>query len=85
LPKYGPWSGSVLAFLVYRMLICAFFAILPDINEVPAIFPSVTLWQFRLASLGIQTVLWGRTGLIFGYFAERMLGSASSGSRHAAA
>jgi hypothetical protein len=43
---------------------------MPAINEVPKTFPAVTLWQFRLASLGIQTVLWGTLGLLFGYAAE---------------
>ncbi len=70
-PKYGNWNGSLLALLVYLVVIAAFFVILPGINEVPVTFPAVTLWNFRLASLGIQTVLWGSIGVMFGYIGAR--------------
>jgi predicted cobalt transporter CbtA len=33
----------------------------------------VTLWQFRLASLGTQAVLWITLGLGFGWLTERSL------------
>jgi predicted cobalt transporter CbtA len=82
--KFGAWTGSLIAFGVYLAVICAFFAILPGIDEVPSDFPAVTLWQFRMASLGIQTVLWGSTGLMFGWLVERSMGS-SAPSRHSAA
>jgi predicted cobalt transporter CbtA len=82
--KFGAWTGSLIAFGVYLVVICAFFAILPGIDEVPSDFPAVTLWQFRIASLGIQTVLWGSTGLMFGWLVERSMG-ASAPARHSAA
>ncbi len=66
-PKFGSWNGSLIALAGYLVVIGAFFAILPGINEVPGEFPAVTLWDFRLASLGIQTVLWGSLGIMFGY------------------
>ena len=34
------------------------------------------LWRFRLASLGIQAVLWTTLGLGFGTLTERSLASA---------
>jgi len=78
--KCGAWLGSVIAFLVYLAVFCFFFAILPGINEVPENFPAATLWQFRMASLGIQTILWGSIGLMFGWLVERPLGfSAGAG------
>jgi len=43
---------------------------LPPINEVPGNFPAVTLWNFRVASAGLQLVLWGGVGLIFGTMVE---------------
>ena len=76
--KYGSWLGSVIAFVVYLVVICVFFAILPGINEVPSDFPATTLWQFRMASLGIQTILWGAIGLMFGWLVERPLGFSSA-------
>jgi hypothetical protein len=71
--RYGTWLGSVITFGVYFVVICAFFAILPWINEVPEDFPAVILWQFRMSSLGIQTILWGSIGLMFGWLVERPL------------
>lgn len=46
---------------------------LPPINEVPADFPAVLLWNFRIASLGTQIVLWVTLSLTFGYMAQRRL------------
>ncbi len=66
-PRYGSWNGSLLALGAYLVVIAAAFTLLPGINEVPATFPAVTLWNFRIASLGIQTVLWGSIGVMFGY------------------
>lgn len=66
-PRYGSWNGSLIALAAYLIVIGFFFLILPGINEVPAAFPAVTLYDFRLGSLGIQIVLWGSVGVLFGY------------------
>jgi Probable cobalt transporter subunit (CbtA) len=66
-PRYGSWNASLLALGAYLVVIAAVFVLLPQINEVPSTFPAVTLWNFRLASIGIQTVLWGSIGIMFGY------------------
>jgi hypothetical protein len=71
-PRHGTWNASLLAVATYLVVIAAVFVLLPGINEVPATFPAVTLWDFRLASLGIQTVLWGSIGVMFGYAAGKM-------------
>jgi hypothetical protein len=71
-PRQGTWNASVVAVAAYLVVIAAVFVLLPGINEVPATFPAVTLWDFRLASLGIQTVLWGSIGVMFGYAAGKM-------------
>jgi hypothetical protein len=68
--KFGPWNGSTLAIAVYLIVLGIVFRILPDINEVPAAFPAVTLWHFRMASFGIQSILWGSTGVLFGTLSE---------------
>ena len=62
--------GCVTAVIAYLVVLGIFFAILPSVNEVPANFPAVTLWDFRVASVGLQVVLWGGVGLIFGTIAE---------------
>lgn len=66
-PKFGSWNGSLIAIGVYLVVIGFFFFLLPGINEVPTAFPAVTLYNFRLASLSIQVVLWGAVGVMFGY------------------
>ncbi|MDQ3899222.1 MAG: CbtA family protein, partial [Actinomycetota bacterium] len=40
-------------------------------NETPVNFPAAVLWQFRLASLGTQAVLWATLGLVFGWLTDR--------------
>jgi len=69
-PRYGSWNAAVGAVALYLIALGICFWILPGINEVPAEFPAVTLWHFRVASLGLQTVLWGSIGLLFGCVAE---------------
>jgi hypothetical protein len=49
------------------------FRLLPAINEVPENFPALTLYEFRLATVGLQAVLWTALALVFGYLAERSL------------
>jgi hypothetical protein len=71
--QYGTWYASLMAAAAYAIVIGAFYLILPNINEVPDGFPAVTLYDFRLASLGIQAVLWGSIGVIFGYVVERTM------------
>jgi Probable cobalt transporter subunit (CbtA) len=69
-PRLGLWNATVSALGVYLVILAVCFSALPVINEVPVEFPAVTLWHFRLASLGIQTVLWGSIGLLFGCLTE---------------
>lgn len=72
-PNQGSWNASLLALGAYLVVIAAAFVLLPGINEVPATFPAVTLWNFRLASLGIQSVLWGSIAVMFGYAGAQQL------------
>ena len=71
--QYGNWYGSLLAAGAYAIVVAAFILILPSVNEVPDGFPAVTLADFRMSSLGIQAVLWGTIGLLFGYVVERTM------------
>lgn len=54
---------------------------LPGIQEVPADFPAVTLWEFRQATVGTQLVLWATLGAIFALGARRAL-TAGEAPRH---
>lgn len=69
----GAWNASIVAGLVFLVVFGVVKYALPDINEVPEQFSAVVLWQFRMASLGIQLVLWTIIGLAFGAVVERQL------------
>ncbi|WP_144153194.1 CbtA family protein [Paraburkholderia sp. BCC1885] len=75
----GLWNASILAGLVFVVIIGAVQLGLPVINEVPAAFPAVLLWKFRVAAIGMQVILWTTTGLLFGALAERCQRAASTG------
>ena len=66
----GSWNGTLAAAGVYLVVIVAAIQLLPTIVETPADFSATTMWDFRAASLGIQTVLWVSLGVIFGTISE---------------
>ncbi|GAA3826654.1 CbtA family protein [Sphaerisporangium flaviroseum] len=72
-PRYGTWNAVSLGLLAFLAAVTVVCVLMPAIDEVPPDFPAVLLWRFRLASLGVQTVLWTGLGLLFGVLAERVL------------
>jgi hypothetical protein len=64
-------AGIFIAIIVIAELV------LPDINELPADFPAQVLWAFRMASLGMQALMWTTLGLLFGMLAERVIATPS--------
>jgi hypothetical protein len=73
LPRLGPWNGGVAGFAAYVVIVGVAFVALPVINEVPADFSASVLWEFRVASLGGQLLLWSVIGVVFGALAERVV------------
>ncbi|MGO9233117.1 MAG: CbtA family protein, partial [Methylocella sp.] len=71
LRRYGGWNASLLAAAAYPIAVVAVGLVLPTINEVPDQFPAVVLWQFRIASIGAQLVMWTTIGITFGALTER--------------
>ncbi|MET3595141.1 putative cobalt transporter CbtA [Mesorhizobium shonense] len=71
--RLGAWNATIVAGLAFLVVFALVKAALPDINEVPEQFSAVVLWQFRVASLGIQLVMWTVMGLAFGAVVERDL------------
>ena len=69
----GVWAGAILGVALYVVIVSVAGSLFPVINEVPEQFSAVLLWKFRVASLGIQLVLWTTLGLVFGAVAERKL------------
>ena len=67
------WTATLSALGVYIVVIATAAALLPGIDEVPSDFPATVLWHFRLASMGLQFVMWSTLGVVFGLAAERLL------------
>ena len=71
--RRGVWAGAILGVALYIVIVSMAGSLFPVVNEVPEQFSAVLLWKFRVASLGIQLVLWTTLGLVFGAVAERFL------------
>ncbi|GAA5055215.1 putative cobalt transporter CbtA [Thermocatellispora tengchongensis] len=60
-PRY-PVAAGALGFL---LPVAVAWLVLPEVEEVPSGFPATLLWDFRLASLATQLVLWAALGAFF--------------------
>jgi predicted cobalt transporter CbtA len=69
--RFGAWNGTIATGALVLALIAIAYLAMPGVQEVPANFPAVVLFRFRVASLGIQVVLWTTLGLVYGALAER--------------
>jgi predicted cobalt transporter CbtA len=74
LARHGGWNATLIAGGAFIGIIAVAQLLLPDINEVPGEFPATVLWKFRMASFGMQALMWTTLGLVFGLLAERSLG-----------
>ncbi len=70
-PRHGLRDATLAAATAYLALVIVAMLLLPVVDEVPAGFSAVTLWHFRLASLGINLVVWTSLALVFGGMTER--------------
>ncbi|ALL68355.1 putative cobalt transporter CbtA [Paraburkholderia caribensis MBA4] len=68
--RLGRWNASLAAAGLYVLLLGIGMTMFPAINEVPATFPAHVLWDFRIASLGLQAVMWTALGIVFGAIVE---------------
>ncbi len=69
--RHGEWSAALAAIGFYLVAMIVAAGVLPTINEVPRGFPAVVLWRFRVASFGMQAMMWTTLGLVFGALTER--------------
>ncbi|MFI5759104.1 CbtA family protein [Streptomyces sp. NPDC051569] len=73
-PRLGNWNATVVAGAGYAVVVAVACLVLPaNTDAIPEAFPAALLWEFRLASIGVQALLWTAFGLIFGALAERVL------------
>jgi hypothetical protein len=71
--RVGTWDATIAAGTLFVSLVVVAQLILPAAHATPAGFPADVLYQFRLASLGINATLWLTIGLGFGAAAQRLL------------
>jgi predicted cobalt transporter CbtA len=69
--RLGGWYATLVGAGGFIAVVAVAGAVLPGVNEVPDDFSATVLWQFRVASLGIQLVMWTTFGLLFGALTER--------------
>ena len=82
--QFGAWNATLIGGAVYIVAVVIFALAMPPLNEVPDGFPAVVLWQFRMASLGAQAIMWTVIGLGFGAWVERDFAQARLGRLQAA-
>jgi hypothetical protein len=72
-PRLGAWNAALAAGAAYAVAMIVAGLVLPAVDEVPDGFPATVLWQFRVAAMGGQAILWATLGLAFGVAVERLL------------
>lgn len=72
LERRDPFTSTVLAAGIWLAVIALAYVALPDAIPAPAGFPADVLWGFRVASLGVQAVLWCTIGLVLAAVVERV-------------
>ena len=73
--RLGSWNAALVAGAAFIVAVTVVQFLLPTIDEVPDTFPATVLWNFRIASLGTQLVMWVTIGLLFGALVRRRLES----------
>jgi hypothetical protein len=77
--QLGAWNATLVGAAVFLVAVVIFALAMPALDEVPEGFPAVVLWQFRMASLGAQAIMWAVIGLGFGAWVEHDFARAKRG------
>ena len=70
---YGTWNAALIGGGLFLALVLVAGWLLPPLDEVPQGFPAAALWNFRIAAIVVQAVMWATLGLAFGLVAEPLL------------
>ncbi|GGW67754.1 CbtA family protein [Streptomyces xantholiticus] len=83
-PRLGNWNATLTAGAGFVAVVAVACLFLPTNDDsVKAGFPAALLWEFRIASLAIQAVLWAVFGIVFGVLAQRLLAPRAANTRPA--
>lgn len=69
--RLSDWNSTLAVAAYYVVIVAIAGLLLPAVDEVPAQFPAVVLWKFRVASIGAQFIMWATLGLLFGALTQR--------------
>ncbi|MET9958269.1 CbtA family protein [Streptomyces sp. NPDC006326] len=73
-PRLGNWNATLTAGAGFVVATALAFLVLPDnADAVKPEFPAALLWEFRVASIAVQVVLWAVFAIVFGVLAQRLL------------
>ncbi|MGO4455825.1 CbtA family protein [Streptomyces sp. M-16] len=73
-PRLGNWNATLTAGGGFVAATALAFLVLPDNTDaVKPEFPAALLWEFRVASVTVQVVMWVVFGIVFGVLAQRLL------------
>ncbi|ANY09367.1 CbtA family protein [Pseudonocardia sp. HH130630-07] len=78
----GWWNAGVAAGAGYVVLLLVVGALMPAVAETPGDFPATVLYDFRIAALGAQAVVWGVLAVVLGALVHERR-SAPAGDRTA--
>lgn len=71
--RRAPEAATALGVMAYLAIVTIAGLALPAGSEIPASFPATILYEFRLASVGTQLVLWATIGSVFAFLARRVM------------
>ena len=77
--QHGAWNATLIGAAVFVVAAVVFALAMPPLDETPEGFPADALWQFRMASLGAQAIIWTVLGLGFGAWVQRDFAEAKVG------
>ncbi|MGX6448853.1 CbtA family protein [Patulibacter sp. S7RM1-6] len=83
--RWGAGNGLTAGAVLFVLLVAVAHLALPEQNEVRAGFPPQVLWNFRLANVGTQAILWATLAFGFGLAAERAVEGRPAWARRPAA
>jgi hypothetical protein len=66
------WRRATAGTAGFLAVVTIAYTLLPTFTEVPGDFPATLLWDFRISSLGTQTVLWTVLGITFAALLTRL-------------
>ncbi len=73
LQQVRPEVASLLGVVTFLVIVIAAGLALPGVNEIPADFSAVTLWEFRIGTIGTQLTLWAVLTVAFSYGAQHVM------------